>query len=110
MVTEVTQGVASEVWEPPKNFVTDFPISGGSTPDQFSLPPVGTTRKLAKLGTFGSKPLGGINSKAWIQIIPAIKSTASKRSSFLQTSRVSSKEKTLTGGNKSTSEQKLQKN
>ena len=37
-------------------------------------------------------------SKAWIQIIPTIKSTASKRSSFLQTSRVSCKEKTLAGG------------
>ena len=33
--------MASEVREPPKNLVTDFPISGGSTQDQFSLPPVG---------------------------------------------------------------------
>ena len=33
--------MASEVREPPKNFVTNFPISGGSTQDQFSLPPVG---------------------------------------------------------------------
>ena len=33
--------MASEVREPPKNLVTDFPISGGGTQDQFSLPPVG---------------------------------------------------------------------